>query len=247
MQLTVLGCAGTYPAPDSPCSSYLLEAQGYRLLLDLGSGAVGALARHHPGGDLRDIDAALISHLHGDHWLDLVPYAYARRYAPGGAAPTLPVYSPSGLARLLRYVGASTVRAAYDIRRLSTAELTLGPFTINPARTAHPVETYALRVAAGGRTLTYSADTGASDAIVALAHGSDTFLCEATSKDGENHPPGLHLTGAQAGAHAARADVNRLLLTHIAPYGDPQHRLASARAVYSGPVELARSGASYTI
>jgi len=96
MQLTVLGCAGTYPAPDSPCSSYLLEAQGYRLLLDLGSGAVGALARHHPGGDLRDIDAALISHLHGDHWLDLVPYAYARRYAPGGAAPPLPVYSPSG-------------------------------------------------------------------------------------------------------------------------------------------------------
>ena len=46
MKLTVLGCSGSIPGPIGPASSYLVEHDGYRLLLDLGSGAFGALHRH---------------------------------------------------------------------------------------------------------------------------------------------------------------------------------------------------------
>ncbi len=93
MRLTVLGCAGTFPGPRSGCSSYLVEHDGFRLLLDAGNGAVGALQRH---GGLLDLDAVLLSHLHADHCVDLVAYAYARIYPPAGPPPPLPVYGPGG-------------------------------------------------------------------------------------------------------------------------------------------------------
>lgn len=44
MRLTVLGCSGTFPGPDSPCSSYLVDHDGSRL--DLGAGSLGVLQRH---------------------------------------------------------------------------------------------------------------------------------------------------------------------------------------------------------
>ncbi|MEP6462008.1 MAG: MBL fold metallo-hydrolase [Frankiaceae bacterium] len=247
MLLTVLGCAGTFPGPDSPCASYLVEHDGFRLLLDLGSGAVGALSRHHPTGDLLAVDAVVISHLHGDHWLDLIPYAYARRYAPGGAAPQLAVRSPPGLSDRLSRLGSPTVRGAYDLETITPGAVEIGPFQVTFGRAAHPVETYATRLTAGGRTLTYSADTGPCDQLVTLAGDADLLLCEASNTDGEEHPPKVHLTGRQAGEHAARACAGRLVLTHIVPYRDPAAAQRAAGSAYSGPVEVARSGATYDI
>lgn len=247
MRLTVMGCSGTFPGPNSPSSSYLVEHDGYRLLLDLGSGAVGALQRHHPTGDVRQVDAAVISHLHGDHWLDLIPYAYARHYAPDGPAPRLPVFSPPGLVERLTFLGTGTVVSAYDVGTLSAGECELGPFRLSLARTAHPVETYASALRAGGRTLVFSADTGPCEDLVTLARDADTFLCEASNADGEQHPPRLHLTGRQAGEHAARAGVGRLLLTHLVPYRDSERTQSAAGSAYSGTIGLARSGATYDI
>lgn len=247
MRLTVLGCAGTFPGPDSPCSGYLVEHDGFRLLLDLGSGALGALQRYHPTGNLLDVDAVVLSHLHGDHWLDLIPYAYARQYAPNGPAPQLSVTSPPGLTDRLHSVGTATIRAAYNVGTLAAGTVDIGPFQVSFARTAHPVETYAARVSAGGRSLVYSADTGPCADLVTLARDAETLLCEASNADGEQHPPGLHLTGRQAGEHAAGAGVGRLLLTHIVPYRDPERAATAAGTAYPGPIELARSGASYDI
>ena len=96
MRLTVIGCAGSFPGPDSPASCYLVEADGFRMLLDLGNGALGVLQRH---AGLYDIDAICLSHLHGDHCLDMSSYWVARTYAPGGPKPPVPVYGPAGTAR----------------------------------------------------------------------------------------------------------------------------------------------------
>src|ERR1700759_4417054 len=97
MRLTIIGCSGSFPGPESPASSYLLEAEGFRLLLDLGSGALGVLQRH---ADLYSIDAVALSHLHPDHCLDMCGYWVARRYAPGGPSPrsrsTPPIAPPNG-------------------------------------------------------------------------------------------------------------------------------------------------------
>src|SRR3982750_3092042 len=95
MRLTVLGCAGSFPGPESACPAYLVEAQGFRLLIDFGSGSLSALQRY---ADLHSIDAIMLTHLHCDHMLDACTYVVVRRYAPGGPHSPLPVYAPLGAA-----------------------------------------------------------------------------------------------------------------------------------------------------
>ena len=248
MRLTVLGCSGTFPGPDSPCSGYLVEHDGYRVVVDLGAGALGPLQRHC---DLLDIDAVVVSHLHTDHCIDLVAYAYARRYHPGGVPPRLPVHGPVGTCERIRDAfeapPADGLLEVYDFRDLGTGPVALGPFTLTTAVVNHPVESRAIRLEAGGRTLVYSSDSGECDALVDLAQGADLFLCEASWPSDPVPPPDIHLTGRQAGEHAARAQVPRLVLTHLMPFADRGVMLAEARDAYGGPLELAHCGADFTV
>jgi ribonuclease BN (tRNA processing enzyme) len=243
VRLTVLGCSGTYPRPDSACSGYLVEHDGFRLLLDLGNGALGQLQRHCR---LTDVDAVWISHLHGDHCLDLVPYSYARRYHPDGPRPVLPVHGPPGLAERIRaayeVAPVDGLGDVYDYAVVGEGTTTLGPFEVTVARVQHPVEAHAVRLSAGGRSLVYSGDTAASDALVELARDCDLLLCEASWESEPEPPPGIHLTGRQAGEHAARARAGRVVLTHLMPFVDPAVIEAEAREAYAGRLDLARAG-----
>ena len=248
MRLTVLGCAGTFPGPESPCSGYLVEHDGFVLVLDLGAGALGALQRHV---DLLDVDAVYVSHLHADHCIDLVAYSYARRYHPGGIPPVLPVYGPAGTAqRILDSYEAPPshgLEDVFDFREVPPEERELGPFTVRAVRVNHPIECHGLRIEAGGRSLVYSGDTGACDDLVALAQGCDVFLCEASWAAAPDNPPDIHLSGRQAGEHARRAGVDRLLLTHVVPWADPERIRAEAAEAFGGATELARCGRSYDV
>jgi ribonuclease BN (tRNA processing enzyme) len=248
MKLTVLGCAGTFPGPASPCSGYLLEHEGYRLVVDLGAGALGELQRHV---DLLDVDAVYVSHLHADHCIDLVAYSYARRYHPAGAAPVLPVYGPAGTAARIRdsYEAPPShgLEDVFDFREVPPATRELGPFTVKAVRMNHPIECHGLRIEAGGRSLAYSGDTGECPDLVALARDVDVFLCEASWVSSPDHPPDIHLSGRQAGEHARRAGAGRLLLTHVVPWSDADAILSEAAAAFGGETDLARCGRSYDV
>ncbi len=248
MRLTVLGCSGTFPGPGSPCSGYLVEHDGFRLVLDLGNGALGELQRHC---GLDEVDAVWVSHLHADHCLDLVAYSYARRYHPGGALPPLPVHGPPGLAqRLDRAYEAPPqdgLAEAFVHTELRPGAHRIGPFAVEVAAVAHPVEAHAVRLTAGGRSLVYSGDTARSDALVALARDCDLLLCEASWASEPEPPAGIHLTGREAGEHAARAGARRLVLTHLMPFTDRQAVLAEAAGCYGGPLGLARRGDVYDV
>lgn len=248
MRLTVLGCAGSFPGPGVPCSGYLVEHSGFRLLLDFGNGALGELQRR---AGLLDVDAVVLSHLHGDHCLDMCAYAVVRRLHPAGRPTRLPVYGPAGTAGRLAAAYDPFAREGlgdvYSFTKIENGSREIGPFTVTFARVNHPVETYASRVSAGGRHLTYSADTGRSQALVDLAEDSDLFLCEATFLHGEPVPPDLHLTGVEAGEHAYRAGAGRLVVTHVAPWTDAVRQLGDAATAFGGPTELAVTGATYEI
>ena len=249
MRLTVLGCAGSFPGPDAPCSAYLVEAGGFRLLLDFGTGSLSTLQRFV---GLNDIDAILLTHLHADHVLDACSYVGARRYAPCGPLPPLPLYAPAGAdSRLAAGYGAApgeTLDDVYTFRTLQPGSREIGPFRVTVDRMNHPVETYGVRVEHGGRVLAYSADTAPCDALVRLAQGADVFLCEASYLDGVDNPPDLHLTGREAGEYAAKAGVGRLLLTHLVnAWVSEAATLEAASGAYSGPVEIVRPGTRYEI
>jgi ribonuclease BN (tRNA processing enzyme) len=248
VKLTVVGCAGTFPGPDSPCSSYLLEQDGFRLLVDAGNGSTGMLQRSI---GLLDIDAVVISHLHGDHYLDLVTYTYARRYHPDGRPECLTVHGPHGVREHVAGAFARPVddllSEVYDFVELTPGRLDIGPFELELGQVNHPVETYGMRISAGGSTIAYSADTGISDELVKLARDVDLFVCEASYLHGDSNPPGIHLTGREAGEHARRAEVGSLLLTHLVPWGDRERTLAEATEVYDGEVAVASTGAVFDV
>lgn len=247
MRLTVLGCSGSVPGPDSPASGYVVEHEGFRVVVDLGPGAAGALldaAAHEPPR----VDAVLISHLHADHCLDLVSLATALRYGRHPAGAPVPVYGPAGTRR--RVLDAYGYDAGLD--ELFTfveddVPAVLGPFAVRYATMNHPVPTRGFRLTAEGRSLAYSADTGASPALVALAHEADALLCEATYAPGDPVVPDLHLSGREAGEHAARAGAGRLLVTHVPPWSSPAVAVDEAAAVFAGPVEAVTAGASYDL
>jgi ribonuclease BN (tRNA processing enzyme) len=249
MRLTVLGCAGSFPGPDAACSCYLVEADGFRLLIDFGAGSMTPLQRF---GSLYGIDAILLSHLHPDHFFDACNYVVARRYSPDGPLPTVPVYAPAGAAdRLaLAYGGANAqpLDDVYEFTTLETGTFGLGPFQITADRVNHPVETYGLRLEHNGRILAYSGDTAPCDALIRIAQGADAFLCEASYLDGMDNPPDLHLTGREAGEHATKAGVGRLLLTHlVSAWGSEAMTFDAAAATFTGPIDVVRPGARYDI
>ncbi len=252
MKLTVIGCSGSYPGPDSPASCYLLEAEQdgrvWRILLDLGNGALGALQRYV---DPLVIDAVLISHLHADHCMDLCGYYVLRKYHPAGPAARIPVWGPPGAADRMALAYDlpldSGMRAEFDFRTFPAESFSVGPFTIDAALVEHPVAAYAVRVSADGRVLTYSGDTGPCDALDQASLGADLLLAEASFIDGGDNPPSLHLTGKDCGETATRAAVGRLVLTHIPPWHDRAVCLDEARSVYDGPIELAATGATFVV
>jgi ribonuclease BN (tRNA processing enzyme) len=252
MKLTVIGCSGSFPGPDSPASCYLLEddldGRTWRVLLDLGSGALGYLQRFI---DPLTLDAVLISHLHPDHYFDLSGLYVIWKYHPGGARPPIPVWGPEGIAkRMSRAYGLGKqpgMSAEFAFHEYGDEPVRLGPFVVRTARVAHPVAAYGLRVESGGAVLAYSGDTGPCNGLVDLAHGADLLLAEAAFVEDASNPLDLHLTGKQAGAAAAEAGVRRLVLTHIPPWHDPEVSLAEAQEAYPGPLELATTGATYLI
>jgi ribonuclease BN (tRNA processing enzyme) len=250
VKVTVLGCSGSVPGPDSPASGYLVEADGYRLLLDLGHGAFGALQRYVAP---TEVDAIVVSHLHADHCIDLTAYVVALRYGGGqrsGPDGRIPLIGPAGT--------RARLEAAYDpmARKPGLQELfgfsthgpgELGPFELTFTPTSHPVATSAVRVRYGDRTLVYSADTGESPELVSLAHGADVFLCEASFGPDEEYVPALHLTGRQAGEHAAKAGVERLVLTHVPPWVSRDVQADEAGNAFDGTIEIATPGGEIAI
>ena len=247
MRLTVVGCSGSFPGPSSPASCYLLEAPYdggvFRLVLDLGSGALGALQAYV---DLRSIDAIAISHLHPDHCLDLCGYYVVRKYHPSGHLGRIPVYGPSEtasrMARAYDMAADPGMRAEFDFKAYDGGELTVGPFRLETARVDHPVDTYALKLSHGGRSLVYSGDTGPCQSLARLAEGCDLLLAEASFLDGGDNPEHLHMTGRDAATLATAARVGRLVLTHIPPWHDANDVLAEAAPHFAGSVTLASPG-----
>ena len=107
MRVTVVGCAGSFPGPDSPASCYLLEAEGFRLVIDMGNGALGVLQRY---AGLFGIDAICVSHLHADHCADLGTYWVVRQYPDDGPKPPIPVHGPRGTAKRVAGLGTAPVQ-----------------------------------------------------------------------------------------------------------------------------------------
>lgn len=249
MRIHVIGCSGSFAAPHSAASSYLIEqddAEGrtWRVLLDLGSGAFGPLQKII---DPAQLDAVVISHLHPDHYLDLTGLEVFWAYNERRDLPQLPLHGPADLAERLSAVLSreGPIPAGVDCEPFEYRAVTegsrfdIGPLSFAARQVRHPVEAYAFRIISGQEVLAYSGDSDECPALDEIAAGADLFLCEAGYIEGrDDRFDGVHLTGRRAGQTAARAGVGQLALTHIPTWTDPAVPEAEAREVFDGPLRL---------
>ena len=251
MFLTVLGCSGSLGGPTSPASGYLVEVEGCApVVVDMGPGVLGALQRYVSP----EHATVLLSHLHADHCLDVPGLLVWRRYGPEAAgAGVVPLIGPSGTAYRIGVASSEEPGAVddlsdtFDVRswdvspdfELTAADGRVG-ISVRAERVDHPPESYGLRLTSGdGRVLVYSGDTAYCEALVELAVGADVLLCEASWTHEGERPPGIHMSGAEAGRTATRAGVGRLVLTHIPPWTDREAVRAEAAGEFAGEVLLA--------
>jgi ribonuclease BN (tRNA processing enzyme) len=258
VRITVLGKSPSWQDVDGACSSYLVEEQGFRMVVDCGNGAFAKLRRF---ADYADVDAVVISHLHADHFLDLVPFSYALRFgpsaaAPGDAAAKRPVlHAPPGAQECFRRVTGAwgsedLIESAFTLSEYDPAQvLHAGPLTLRFQPVPHFVDSNAIEItsAADGTRFTFGADSGPSEDLCRFALDTDLLLLEATLPVPEDDGPRGHMTAAEAGEHGRKARARRLVLTHLTDELDAVAAEEAAEQAFGGAVEIAREGAVYDL
>jgi ribonuclease BN (tRNA processing enzyme) len=247
MRLTVVGAGPAYTdRPGATGAAYLLQAGEASLLLDLGQGSFPRLAGLVDPGDL---GAVVVSHLHPDHFIDLVPLRHYLRWEQ--PRRRVRVVGPAGLeARLDALHNEPGFSAgALDIEAIGAAPFSVGPFTVEPARVTHTESSYGFRVSVdGGVGLVYSGDCGRAEDLDVLARSGDTLLSEVSFGPGPVVPGAEHLDGPAVGDLARRVRAGRVLLTHLQMGFDREATIASVQARFDGgPVELVDPGFETTI
>jgi ribonuclease BN (tRNA processing enzyme) len=220
MRLTVVGCSPAWPNPGGAHSGYLVETEG-RLLLDCGPGVLAKL-RELAGGWPK-VDAIIVTHWHLDHWGDLVPWVWGSMFGLGRETEPPELWlPPNGVAELAdfgtRFGTPTMFEQTFHLREYTenTPFATAAGLDVTAVPVSHyNLDTYALRVTNGDRTLAYSGDSAPSSHLADVARDADLFLCEATLADG-NLEGALrgHLSAEEAIAAFQASGAKRLLLTH---------------------------------
>lgn len=245
MRLTVVGCAAAWSRrPGIASSCYLVEHAGRAIVLDIGQGAFAELNRYL---DPADLDAVLISHLHPDHLVDLVPLRHYLKYGADASPPLL--RGPAELRRRLAgLTGEEAFTADLPGEPLAPGRFELAGLAVEAGHVTHIPDSFAFRLAPAGATsgpgLVYSGDCAVADDLLPLIRAGDTLLCEAFYGAGEPGP--MHLNAAQAAAAAARAGAGRLVLTHIRET-DADAVRGAAGAVFGGELLVAAPGLALDI
>jgi ribonuclease BN (tRNA processing enzyme) len=254
-RVTVLGCSPAWANPGGACSGYLVSSGDDHVLVECGFGVLSRLRQRLPLDNLR---AVVISHLHADHFMDLVPLRYGLKYGGLRREPALKLIAPPGAVEFFGRLGAALdgdqhfFDGTYNLQEYRPgASWEFGSLSFTFHLVKHYIPSYAMRIEAG-RVLAFSADAAPCRELEQAARGADLFLCEAAIFSLEEDDPSAiyrgHLTAAEAAAAARAAGVQRLLLTHYRH--DPERleaALREARAGFSGPVEYAQEGRCYKV
>lgn len=252
MRLVVLGKSPAWPDPDGACSGYLIEQDGFSLLLDCGAGVFSKLTRVQ---DYLTLGGVLISHLHADHILDLIPFSYALHLTPRQSeqARRPPLHCPPGSEAMFRRLGAcwkdeELVSEAFELVEYQPeALLQIGPFTVRFCEVPHYWQAFACELSAGGSRITFGADCGPNQALADFARETDLLIVEASLREPDTDVPRGHMTPVEAGEMGRRAQVGRLLVTHFSDEVGPEWVREEATRGFGGEVTLAAAGAELTV
>ncbi|WP_339177744.1 MBL fold metallo-hydrolase [Oceanobacillus sp. FSL W7-1293] len=238
MKLTIIGFWGGYPNKDGATSSYLLEKDDYKLVLDLGSGALSKLQKFT---SVPELDAVILSHYHHDHVADIGVLQYAKLidYYVHNNEKKLKIYGHTededGFSSLSHQY---TEGVAYSPEE----ELKIGPFSITFLRTAHPVPCFGMRITDGKKTIVYTADSSYTEAWIPFAKDADVLITDCNYFKGQDGTAAGHMNSEEAAGIAKAANVRELVLSHLPQFSVLEQLKEEAEKIYTGPIMLAEEG-----
>ncbi|KKI90829.1 hypothetical protein WQ54_18970 [Bacillus sp. SA1-12] len=243
MKLKVIGYWGGFPGPNEATSGYLLESNGFRLLVDCGSAVLSKLQETVA---IEELDAVILSHYHHDHMADIGPLQYASYVTSfiTGSKKTIPIYAhtfdQAAFAKLT-YKDA-TKGIPYE----ADQPLTIGPFEIRFLRTVHPVPCFAMRITDKQSTIVYTADSSFQEDFIPFSKGADLLIAESSYYGNQDGSSAGHMNCKEAAAIAQGAGVKQLILTHLPHFGDHENLVKEANEQFNGQVTLASSGLEWS-
>ncbi len=253
IRLKVIGSSSSVPRPGRACSCYLVRTHEAAVLFDLGTGAFSNL---RDAIDYPALDAIVISHMHADHFLDIVPLRYALKYGPLMREGRMPLYLPPGGIDVLRKLCTAFppegpgdfLDECFSLHEFDPfGTLEVNDLRLQFARTIHYIDSYAIRAECGTSSLVYSSDTAPCESVVTIARNADLFLCECTIGLGEEESPRGHTSSREAGQMAKRAEVGRLVLTHYGSDYAAGELEDYAEQEFRGPTAVADDGMELSI
>lgn len=246
MKLTVIGCLGGYPYKGQGTTSFLLQSEGFNLLLDAGSGSLIQLEKEISPLEL---DAVILSHYHPDHIADVgVLQHYWQLFPKTEERPVLPIYGHGEDQENFARLSLPNVSEGHDY--LGVEQLNLGPLSVTFMKTIHPVACYAMRFVENstGKIFVFTGDSGYLESFVDFAKDADLFLADTYLFAG-NEKHIAHFTSKEVGEISREAGVKKLVLTHLPQQGDLEKlRLEASQAAQDElSVELAAIGKTFDI
>jgi ribonuclease BN (tRNA processing enzyme) len=247
-ELIVAGAGPAYTSrPGAVGAAYLVRSGPDVLLFDLGHGAFANCAGLVEPSALR---AVIISHLHPDHFIDLIPLRHYLRYE-FNPPRRMEVLGPAGLAgRIDALLNEPSFAAeALDIADLGGAGTRrLGEFSVEAGLVRHIEESYAFRISTGtGPGLVYSGDCGDADDLRPLIRRGDALLSEVSFGTGPVAPGAEHIGAAEVGRLAAGTGAGRVILTHLLAGQDRAATVAAVARLADVQVDLVDPGDRFTI
>ena len=243
MKLTFLGKYGGYPDKDSPTSSFLLEEQGFSLLVDCGSGVLSEVQKYI---NIEELDACILSHYHHDHIADIgcLQYAMLVQTQLGNRSATLPIY---GHQKDTKFANLTSKTYTTGVGISEEKPVEIGTFTIHFCPTTHSTFCLAMKFIIGEKSIVYTADTEWNEQLVEFATNADILISEASIYKEQYGEIKGHLTGEEAGKLAQLSDAKQLYLTHLPHYGDHAQLIKEAKASFNGDIQFVYSGLVQTI
>jgi len=243
MKLTVIGFWGAYPGAGGATSGYLLQAEGYNILLDCGSGVLSKLPDYI---SVNELDSVVLSHYHPDHVADVgvMQHAVIVQKEIGKRKKLLTFYghSEDNFFEKLSLPEYTEGRGYIEGKKYR-----IGPFTFTFVRAPHPVTAFSMKIEHKGKFIGYTGDTQWNEELPEFFKDVDLLLCEASLFTGSKGAVPGHLTASEAGRLADEASAGRLVLTHLPHFGDYTDLLHEAGVEFKGPIELAAEGKIWDI
>jgi ribonuclease BN (tRNA processing enzyme) len=244
-ELAVLGAGPAYTTrPGASGASYLVRTARASILLDLGQGSFPRLAAAIEPSAL---DAVVVSHLHPDHFIDLVPLRHylAYQFRPGRRVR---VIAPDGLVDRIDALHAQPgfTAQALDVEPYCADPVAIGDLRLEARRVTHTDDSHAVRLGPmdGGPGIVYSGDCGRASDLAPLLRPGDTLLVEVSFGVGPIPPDVTHLDAPAIADLVRSADPGRVLLTHLQMGFDGPPAVAVVQAATAAPVRLVEPGDS---